>query len=73
MSREPGSAAPTLGKTGGPKFEGSLVSRGQKRGVGPLEMELRHFCDLPWSCWESNTSPLEGQSVLLTVVPPLQP
>ena len=42
-------------------------SRGQKRTLGTLEMELRDDCERPCWCWESIPSAPEEQPVLLAV------
>jgi hypothetical protein len=46
------------------------VYRGQKRMLGPLELDI---CKLPCGYWELNPDSLQEQQVLLTNKPPLQP
>jgi hypothetical protein len=47
----------------------SCLQMHQKRALDPIT----GGCDPPWSCWELNSGPLEGQPVLLTPEPSLQP
>jgi hypothetical protein len=42
-------------------------------GVDPLELELQMVVKSACGCWESNSGPLEKQSVLLTTEPTLHP
>jgi hypothetical protein len=41
---------------------------GRSSGTGVIDS-----CELPRGCWELNSGPLEGQPVLLTTEPFLQP
>lgn len=43
-----------------------LVSTKDRKGVHPLKLEVKHSCDPPCGCWESNSSSL-GEQVLLIV------
>lgn len=44
-----------------------------KEEITSLGTEVADSCEPPCGCWEAKPGPLEGQSVLLTAEPNLQP
>lgn len=50
-----------------------LVHRDQKRVSDAPGVGVTLGCEGPCGCWESNSSPIEGQPRLLTTEPSLQP
>jgi hypothetical protein len=51
----------------------SLVLWRPKEGIGSPGTQVSGVCKPLCGCWDSNLSPLEEQSVLLTAEPSLQP
>jgi hypothetical protein len=51
------------------EYTGSCLQTHQKRASDPI----KDGCELPHGCWDLNSGPLEGQLMLLTAEPSLQP